>query len=101
MWELGCLGVVIEQEPRKFIYVKRATCMDSIFWCSLPPLSLKSVAGVSGVWLCIRNPLISAAITEKPIIVNICTSVHAITISKVSIPMFSWSEISFFVFKSV
>ena len=53
------------------------------------------------MWLCTRNPLISAAITEKPIIVDICISVHAITISKVSIPMFSWSEISVFVFKSV
>ena len=29
----------LEQEPRRFIYVKRATCMDSIFWCGLPPLS--------------------------------------------------------------
>ena len=53
------------------------------------------------MWLCTRNPLISAAITEKLIFVNICISVHAITISKVSVPMFLWSEISVFVFKSV
>ena len=75
--------------------------MDPIFWCGLPPSSKKSVAGGSGVWLCTRNPLISAAISEKSINVNICISVHAITTIKVSIPMFSWSEISVLVFKSL
>ena len=53
------------------------------------------------MWLCTRNSLISAAISEKSIYVNICISVHAITIIKVSIPMFSWSEISVLVFKSL
>ena len=53
----------------------------------------KSVAGGSGVRLCTRNALNSATITEKPISVNI---VHA---RKVSLPMFSWSEISNLVLK--
>ena len=51
--------------------------------CGLLPSLEKSVASGSGVWLCTRNPLISAAISEKSIYVNICISVHAITIIKV------------------
>ena len=74
--------------------------MDSIFWCGLPPLIIKkNVAVGSGMWLCTRNPLISVTITEKPIFFNICISVHAITISKVSIRMFSLSEIQFLCLK--
>ena len=31
--------ITLEQEFRRFIYVKRATIMDPIFWCGLPPSS--------------------------------------------------------------
>ena len=50
------------------------------------------------MWLCTRNlpPLV-----KNLYYVNICISVHAITIIKVSITMFSWSEISVLVFKSL
>ena len=50
----------------------------SHFLVRFTPLIIKSVAGGSGVWLCTRNPLISAAISEKSIYVNICISVHVL-----------------------
>ena len=92
---------LVDQEPRRFIYVKRVTTMNHIFLLGLPPTLKKCVTAGSGVWLCTRNPLISDAIIKYPIFVDICLTVYARTKSKVSIPIFSWSVITILVFKSV
>ena len=35
----GAYMSLLDQEPRRFIHAKRATAMDLIFWCGLPPSS--------------------------------------------------------------